>query len=253
MKLVANKGSQYADLKQELDSYVDSDSLTWGGTGAFVGRVMDRDLHRVKGFVKEVLGEKSEITQPNRLMKGSGEKRANRMREGIEKLPAGKSIIIDAKTLNIVGKNPVHVSGHGMLMRITNNGNDTFKMEFANTGLGIDHDKFHPVSSLEPHKCQTIAVFENLSREQLLASHFFETYCHIANGEDLPVHSCLNAESIDKVNQLLLRKDNANEAIKGRIDALYICLETLGEPTKMPENSDYYSRPQIGGSCSVSP
>lgn len=175
------------------------------------------------------------------------------MKEGVKKLKAGESIIIDAQSCNPVGKAKVMKSGHAMVMRITHNADGSYKMEFANTGLGIHNKSFHPQSLSEPYKCQTIACINNIPSKKLLGNNFFETYYSISNGAVIPAKSCLEAELRRQANSLLEPKEDLHESIKTRLDALYLCLGTLGEPEKViDENSNYYSRPQIGGSCSVS-
>lgn len=68
----------------------------------------------------------------------------------------------------------------------------------------------------------------------------------------MPEKSCLSDSQKFDCIDLLQPNDDPLSACSNRIDALYLCLETLGEPKTM-EDAVYYSRPQIGGSCSVSP
>ncbi|MFA6239254.1 MAG: tetratricopeptide repeat protein [Bacteriovorax sp.] len=196
--------------------------------------------------LKDAVGSYIPVTRGKFHFMRSTRERSQLMKAGVSGLKPGESILIDAQSCN-PGK-----SGHAMIMRFTRNNDGTFKMEFANTGVGIDNIKFHPKSLSEPHKYQTIACINNIPSEKLLGDdcHFFETYSSIADGGGIPIRSCLTDQL--KLQAGFNLKTNENESISGRIEALYLCLETLGEPEKADEKSNYYSRPQIGGSCAFS-
>lgn len=268
------KGEEYAPLKKELDSHVplfkmvgppapkneiDKAITNFDKTISHHIHILNEgaiQITKQMGLgnqgVTAKRNERPDTNEQPGAIDHSANARAQAMKAGVENLKPGESVLIDAQSWNLVGVEKKRIPGHAMVMRLTNNGDGSFKMEFANTGLGIQNEKFHPKSSTEPHKCQTIACIPNIPSEKLLNNNFFETYCSIANGEDIPANACLDETSKGKANKLLEPEENEYESIKNRIDALYICLETLGEAATMPEDSSYYSRPQIGGSCSVS-
>lgn len=249
-----SKGREYDPLKKELNSYIASDKIYKNDRPAPKG---GSQLENAIAQLDKAISDKLRVFSNDPIRKYIGflsaQERTQAMKAGVKNLPVGESIILDAQTSNPVGTDKVLKPGHAMLMRLTHNQDGTFKMEFVNTGGGISNSKFHPKSESEPHKCQTVACIDGISRKQLLENHFFETFCSIASGEDIPPESCLDADLRNKANDLLKPKDDQIQSVMTRIEALYLCLSTLGEPVKMPENSNYYSRPQIGGSCSVSP
>lgn len=195
--LVHKKGAEFAKIKQELDSFIPELTPVSPppqlSSMARADKAISNQFHHLNDALKDVskglsrnrveerpVGKEAKPIEAS--SKSAGTERAKRMKVGVEKLKVGHSIIISGETRNFVGQNKAPADGHGMLMRITKKEDGSYKMEFANTGLGIHNSKFHPQSTSEPHKFQTIAVIDSISEERLLDSGFFETYAAIALG-----------------------------------------------------------------------
>jgi hypothetical protein len=123
---------------------------------------------------------------------------------------------------------------HAMMIRITKTSNGNFDFQFSNTGMGLsNHETFHPCKIVNgKRKYQTVALIKDIPPENF--NNFFQDYAKIAR------------TPIDV--------DNNDQLIKVN-NKLYELIGKLGKPVNLkdePNTSRYYSREQVGGSCTAS-
>lgn len=163
----------------------------------------------------------------------------------LKNLKQGDSLLMAANVYSESG-------GHAMVMRFTRNQDESFNLEFANTGLGLSTNQdFHPIHPEKSHLVQTVALLENIPKDKIFESHFLETYFSIASSGKIPNDSCLSDADKSKWTEKF-EKEKDQMVYANRVDAAYDCMRTLGTPVVADPNSKAYSRAQIGGSCTAS-
>lgn len=177
---------------------------------------------------------------------------SQKIQKQLNSLKSGESMWIDAGTAK---------GHHGMMMRLTRLDKDDkifYKMQFANTGGGLpENSDFHQeiprLNSKDKTKFQTVALINDIPAEKFNEIDFFNRFFFVA-------HTGIDPSNPDKTDPL--NPDNEPQTQKETndqkesiqiINKMYVIMRELGKPEKLdpslPENSGYFSRPQIGGSC----
>ncbi|HRD55702.1 MAG TPA: hypothetical protein PLC42_04820, partial [Parachlamydiaceae bacterium] len=238
-KLIGEKKG-FQQLKKELNSYKPAESLRL--------KILTAPLASLMVSCPTDSGRK---TLTKKYIKAVADNRAHSMQIAVKKLSKGESVLIDGHVLRFKGPAMKPSGGHAMVMRITRNHNNTYNMEFVNTGIGITRNsEFHPKSKTVENEYQTVALIQNISPKKLFKNHFFETFSSVASGGKIPTFSCIPKEQLGHAKGLATQGENSN--LENQIDLMYLCMRQLGKPVQMEEGSSYYTQAQLGGSCSVS-
>jgi hypothetical protein len=177
-----------------------------------------------------------------KLFPGKEKRWALEVQSKLQALRRGESLWVDAGTFK---------GRHSMVMRFTKNVDGSFDLQFANTGIGLQHTRFHgkrkDATGLELY--QLVAQIKNIPNKKLIDSNFFYSYAKAA--ETGKLDSKLANELKIKLPKRKMKSNASVIENSEVIDLMYRVLSTLGTPQISNLDSDY-QREQLTNSCSAS-
>lgn len=215
------------------------------------GKKTGGNFDKLNAELKNGFPANSVATAQRKILPGGEKLWAEAIKSKLKDLEAGQSLWVDATTLK---------GYHGMIMRLTKNQDDSFDLQYANTGAGMEtNPDFHPKQSIDlsdPQRAnnyQLVGLMKSIPADKLMGD-FFETFAHISETGKAPKGSSFKEAYESKTNEFIKKADSEEEnrvEFTEVINQMYCALRCLGTPEKT-DDARYYSTQQIGNSCVAS-